>query len=103
MKIIVASYPKTGTKSLNAALTFLGYKVFDFMEHAVYHNREWMEILLNGDRKRIVKLFRRMYENIDVVIDLPAFFYWKEILEAFPQAKVFPVFVQGSQCFRKRV
>nr|CAB3262225.1 uncharacterized protein LOC100178838 [Phallusia mammillata] len=88
MKIIVASFPKTGTKSLNAALTILGYRVYDFLEHAYYHNKEWLEILSKGCREQTVEMFRKMYKDIDVVLDLPACYFWEEILEAFPEAKI---------------
>ena len=33
MKIICAGFPKTGTKSMAAALRELGYSVHDFEEH----------------------------------------------------------------------
>ena len=32
--------------------------------------------------------FRKMFENVDSVTDIPACFFWEEILEAFPDAKV---------------
>ena len=85
MKVIVAGFPKTGTKSINAALTELGYNVYDYLEHYLYHYNEWKKIL-NGDGT--IDDFRNMYKDVDAVVDIPACFYWYEIHQAFPDAKV---------------
>ena len=85
MKIIVAGYPKTGTKSMNQALSLLGYDSYDFLEHWWYHGREWIKILNHGATSSD---FQQMYKDVDVVLDFPAFFFWKEIHDAFPDSKV---------------
>ena len=36
--------------------------------------------------------FYEMYKDVDAVTDMPANYFWKQILEAFPDAKV--------SCFR---
>ena len=33
------------------------------------------------------ELFKQMYQNVDAVTDAPAAAFWKEIHEAFPDAK----------------
>lgn len=85
MKVIVAGYPKTGTKSVNAALTQLGYSVYDALENLVFLQDEYIAILNKGWS---TEDFRRMYENVDAIADMPAFFFWDEIHKAFPDAKV---------------
>ena len=85
MKVIVASYWKTGTKTMCAALTELGYNVYDSIEHYLIHGEEWMKIL-NGNGS--VDNFKKMYKDVDAVTDFPANTFWKEISEAFPDAKV---------------
>lgn len=85
MKIIVAGYPQTGTKILITALKTLGFTVYDFQEHFYFHGREWNDIF---DGKGNVGDFKKMYEDVDVVADCPAFYFWEEISEAFPDAKV---------------
>jgi len=40
------------------------------------------------DGKGSTEDFRRMYENVDAVTDMPALGMWEEILRAFPDAKV---------------
>ena len=87
MKVIVAGSSKTGAKSLSSAFKELGYRVYDSMEHLLYHYDNWIEIFEGyGDSSN----FERMYENVDVVVDAPAFLYWYEIHRVFPDAKVRP-------------
>ena len=85
MKIIAAGFCKTGTKSLNAALTDLGYDVYDYLEHFWYHGKEWQKIY---DGNGSVDTFKKMYKNVDVAMDTPVFLFWEEIFWAFPEAKV---------------
>jgi len=85
MKVIVAGLSKTGTKTMQKALTDLGYNVYDAMEHYEYHMKEWRKILdVGGTREE----FRKMYENVDAVTDSPACAYWDMIHKAFPDAKI---------------
>ena len=84
MKVICAGLSKTGTTSLGNALRVLGYKVYDFPEHADIHGNEWLAIY-RGEKTAD---FASMYEAVDAVTDLPAAFWYQEILEAFPDAKI---------------
>ena len=84
MKVIVAGYSKTGTKTMAAALTELGYRVYDG-EHFMLQSEEWIKIF-NGYGS--VAYFKQMYKNVDAVTDWPPCTFWKEIHEAFPEAKV---------------
>lgn len=85
MKVIVAGMPKTGTKSMNAALTLLGYEVYDWMKNFYYLGDDWIRIIERGGT---IEDFRRMYKNVDAVADGPCYAYWEELAEAFPNAKV---------------
>ena len=85
MKVIVAGSPKTGTKSLNAALTELGYTVHDYLEQFLCHHDAWMNIFTGRGR---IDDFKTMYKDVDAVVDAPAYLFWKEIHQAFPDAKV---------------
>ena len=84
MKVICAGLGKTGTTSLASALRVLGYKVYDFPEHFEEHTDEWLAIY-RGEK---TPDFVSMYDGVDGVTDLPAAFWYEEILEAFPDAKV---------------
>ncbi|XP_076817031.1 uncharacterized protein LOC143462674 [Clavelina lepadiformis] len=85
MKVIVAGFSKTGTKSTNLALRELGYNVHDFLEYFWYFGNDWNRILTKGGS---VDDFKKMYEDVDAVMDIPVYFFWKEIHQAFPDAKI---------------
>ena len=84
MKIICAGLSKTGTKSLASALRILGYEIYDFPEHTNIHLDEWIRIYCDGKAPDFVS----MYSGVDGVTDLPAAFWFEEILACFPEAKV---------------
>ena len=86
MKVIVAGYAKTGTKTMVVALSELGYNVYDFMDHFWYHGDKWAKILSSGGGS--IEDFKEMYQSVDVVTDSPPYKFWEEILQAFPDAKV---------------
>lgn len=91
MKFICASYSKTGTKTLASALRLLGLSVHDLPEHISVNGDYWWRILKADDSDIVAKspeIFKLMYHNIDAVTDSPAFMFWEQILEAFPDAKV---------------
>lgn len=85
MKIIVAGYPKTGTKSMVAALNMLGFTVYDYMENYEILGKDWMKIMEKGGN---VEDFKKMYQDVDACTDMPCCFFWQEILQAFPDAKI---------------
>ena len=86
MKVIFAGSSKCGTKTMAEALRILGYNVYDFMENYEYLGDRWIKIFKEGGTKED---FYEMYKDVDAVTDMPAFFFWNQILEAFPDAKVF--------------
>ncbi|CAK8679951.1 unnamed protein product [Clavelina lepadiformis] len=86
MKVIVAGYSKTGTKSMVVALNQLGYNVYDFFDHFWYHGDKWEKLLSN--RGGSIEDFKEMYQSVDAVTDCPPNIFWEEILQAFPDAKV---------------
>ena len=85
MKIIVAGFAKTGTKTMASALRILGYKVYDFIENYECLNEQWLEIFRNDNE---IEALRSMYQDVDAVTDFPCAFYWKQLSMAFPEAKV---------------
>ena len=66
------------------ALEILGSKVYDWKEHVTIHVDEWLDIYLKGKTPD----FASMYKDVDAVTDHPAGFWYEEILQAFPDAKV---------------
>ena len=78
MKIICAGLSKTGTSSLGAALEQLGYSCIHYDEHRLNDVLEGRNP--NPD-------FRR-YDDIDAVLDVPSAFFFRELMSAYPSAKV---------------
>ncbi|XP_078487570.1 uncharacterized protein LOC144745425 [Ciona intestinalis] len=85
MKVIYAGYSKTGTKTMGTVFNEFGYNTYDWLENSWYLGKDWRRIIKEGGT---VEDFRRMYEGVDAVVDVPCFIFWEEILEAFPDAKI---------------
>lgn len=86
MKVLVIGFPKTGTKSLHAALKKLGYTVYDYEHNFYYLRKQWLKVLSKeGGTKED---FYEMYRDVDASMDILFCVFWKEILEAFPDTKV---------------
>ena len=84
MKVICAGYGKTGTKSITKALRHLGFTVFDWEEQMFDFLDHWVDVFQNGAKPDV----KRVYQNADVCVDIPGYFFFEEILEAFPDCKV---------------
>jgi hypothetical protein len=78
LKIIGAGLGRTGTLSLHLALQQLGYKSLHF-------DQERLNDVLDGSNAH--PDFRR-YDDVDAVLDLPAAYFFKELLDAYPAAQV---------------
>ena len=77
MQIVGAGLSKTGTRSLHRALELLGYK-------SLHYDKKRLNDVLDGSDPD--PDFRR-YDDLDAVLDLPAAWYFQEILAAYPAAK----------------
>lgn len=84
MKIICAGLGKTGTKSISKALRHLGFTVFDFEEQVFDFLDHWVDVFQNGAEPDV----KRLYQDVDAVVDAPGNIFWEEILEAFPDSQV---------------
>lgn len=85
MKVILAGYSKTGTKTMAAAFDTLGLNTYDYFENLYYLYNDWLEIF---DGKATKEDIRKMFDGVDALTDSPVFYYWEELAEAFPEAKV---------------
>lgn len=87
VKYIVAGYHKTGTKSLAKAFRSLGLRVFDAAEMHIYMRDIWADFMQG---KVSLQDIANEYDshNVDVIIDHPALFFWKQFTEIWPKAKV---------------
>jgi len=92
LKIIGVGFGRTGTASLYAALNQLGFPCYHMFE--VLHNKAnkghldfWLQVARSepGARQDWEKLFSDQYT---AAVDNPACVVWRELLEAYPGAKV---------------
>ena len=84
MKVILAGCSEAD-EHLSVILAMLGFNVYGFMDQFWKNHRVWNKILTEGGSSDD---FIDMYTNVDVVSEMPTLFFWKEILDAFPSAKV---------------
>jgi hypothetical protein len=86
MKIVGAGFPRTGTLSTHAALTRLGYPCYHMAEVAMRedHTRAWHSFLVEAKPMRWDALF----SEFAATVDAPAAFFYRDILAAYPEAKV---------------
>ncbi|REE97974.1 sulfotransferase family protein [Thermomonospora umbrina] len=86
LHVIGAGFPRTGTSSTKAALERLGFgpchHMFELMSHPEQVER-WLSILEPGpnDWDRILQGYRSS-------VDWPSAFFWRELADAYPDAKV---------------
>lgn len=91
MKVIFAGFSKCGTKTMAEALRILGFTVYDFIENFEYHREQWLKIFKEGAS---TEYFRDMFRGVDAVTDLPSCYFWEEIHQAYPEAKL--IFTQRA-------
>lgn len=72
--MILGGFSKTGTKTLAAAFTILGYNTYDFMENYYYLYKEWIKIFEGTATDEYIK---KMFEGVDALTHTPVFMYWE--------------------------
>lgn len=87
MKIIIVGLTKTDVSTLLEALRFFPeYKtVYHYMEQYEKIGNDWLQICKRGGK---VQDLCHKFKDVDVVADLPASYFWEDLLEEFPNAKV---------------
>jgi len=85
MKVVYAGFSKCGTKTMREAFRILGLEVYDGVENYLFLGNEWNRIFEVGGTKED---FYRMFKDVDAVTDIPSYFFWEEIAEAFPDCKL---------------
>src|SRR5262249_4216448 len=86
MKIIGAGLMRTGTMTMQVALERLGYHCYHMREvpQEPGHLNAWHK-LVTGQAPID---WHTLFHKFDATVDTPACLYYKELLEAFPDAKV---------------
>jgi len=76
---------RTGLKSLAEAFRILGYDKINDRVQILENHDLWSHAIQNKATK---ENFRKGLQGAQVVMGLPTFVFWEQILEAFPDAKV---------------
>jgi len=86
MQVIGAGFPRTGTLSTQAALIHLGFPCYHMVEvvQREAHTNAWYDFVVGGHAMDWTALFA----DYEATVDAPAAFYYREIMETFPDAKV---------------
>jgi hypothetical protein len=86
LSVIGAGLPRTGTSSVKAALEQLGfgpcYHMFEVFAHPDHVDR-WLGVGSGADAD-----WDRVFEGYRSTQDWPASYFWRELAEAYPEAKV---------------
>lgn len=86
LKLIGAGFGRTGTMSMKTALEMLGLGPCHHMKEIFAHpeQREMWRSMANGGPRDWDKVF----ENYNSSVDWPSAYYWRELAEFYPDAKV---------------
>jgi hypothetical protein len=88
MKVLGAGYGKTGTYSLKVALDKLGFPCYNFGHVLINYKRGDADMWNNYIEGKSDMDWHKLYDGYEAVVDAPAYFYFREIIEAFPDIKV---------------
>lgn len=85
LEVIGAGYGRTGTLSLKSALETLGfgpcYHAVEYMSHPE-HQARWEEAFQGNPN------WEEVFSGYRSTVDFPGTNFWKELVDAYPQAKV---------------
>ncbi|GAA3599675.1 sulfotransferase family protein [Nonomuraea rosea] len=86
LKVVGASFGRTGTSSVRLALETLGFGPCHYMKELFTdpaHAEEWLRVV-DGGRPD----WERLLGDFTSTIAWPAAFFWRELAAAYPEAKV---------------
>jgi hypothetical protein len=88
LDVIGTGFGRTGTNSLKLALEQLGFglchHMFEVFESPDYLLPIWMKAVHEG----VTPDWDEIFENYRSTVDWPTAFYWKELVDLYPEAKV---------------
>ena len=86
LKVIGTGWGRTGTDSMRAALTMLGFgpchHMFEVIDNPVQKAR-WRAMVAGGPRD-----WDSLFEGYTSCVDWPSAAYWRELIRVYPEAKV---------------
>lgn len=86
MQVIGAGFGRTGTMSMQAALEILGKRCYHMKEVTEHggHLHAWHEFVAG----RAPMDWQKLFKGFEATVDFPACCYYRELMQAFPDAKV---------------
>jgi hypothetical protein len=88
MKLIGAAIQRTGTMSTQKALDILGLRAYHMVETARNFENGHLEMWNAAFEGTDPVDWQELFKDYQATTDNPACFFWKELMEAFPNAKV---------------
>lgn len=85
MKIVGTGLGRTGTKSLQTALTMLGFGPCHHMVE-VFQHPESMQLWIDAGEERAD--WDAIFKDYNSAVDYPSAAYWRELIHHYPDAKV---------------
>ena len=86
LRVIGAGFGRTGTDSMREALDMLGFGPCHHMREVIAHEEQkqlWRALAQGG-----VPDWERLFQGYGASVDWPSAHYWRELVRAFPEAKV---------------
>ena len=86
LMVIVTGFGRTGTDSMREALTMLGFGPCHHMSEVMVHAKQkrlWRALARGGAPD-----WAQLFAGYKSCVDWPSAFYWRELIEAYPQARV---------------
>lgn len=81
-KVFIIGFHKTGTSSMGKALQILGYRVCGSLKEGVD-----LDKIKSSSKSSLLESMYDVFENYDAFQDTPWFLIYKELFNAFPDAK----------------
>jgi hypothetical protein len=85
LRLIGAGWGRTGTSSMRSALETLGYACHHMSE--VFHHQEQAALFTEAATDPTFD-WERIYANYTATVDWPGCAFWRELTDAYPDAKV---------------
>ncbi|KAI1810240.1 hypothetical protein GGS20DRAFT_568399 [Poronia punctata] len=108
MKVLCLGLPRTATDSLRVALTSLGYSyVYHGFDHIADANDcvNWVDLWKLKTSGQPIKRadFDRVIGHCEAVTDAPACMFYKELIEAYPEAKIIVNYREDVEAWHRSV
>ena len=86
IEVIGTGFGRTGTDSMREALTMLGFGPCHHMYEVMAHERQ--KRLWRALAKGAMPDWERLFSGYRSCVDWPSVFYWRDLIEVYPQARV---------------